>query len=66
MLEVGRGKREGQWEVWVEVITCSSLGAEGTKLQEDFVVCVWGGEFGELPKEDSCTGLGEITSELKG
>lgn len=50
----------------MEVITCSSLGAEGTKLQEDFVVCVWGGEFGELPKEDSCTGLGEITSELKG
>ena len=49
----------------MEVITCSSLGAEGTKLQEDFVVCVEG-EFGELPKEDSCTGLGEITSELKG
>lgn len=65
MLEVGRGKWEGQREVWVEVITCSSLGAGGTKLQEDFVVCVWG-EFEELPKEDSCTGLGEIISELKG
>ena len=30
-------------------------------------VCVCGGgEFEELPKEDFCTGLGEVTSELKG
>lgn len=43
--------REEQWEVWVELVKCSSLGAEGAEPQEDFEV--EGGEFEELPKEDS-------------
>lgn len=51
MLEVGRGKQEGEWEVWVEVSTCSSLDAEGPKLQEDFVVCVWGVNLRSSPKK---------------
>ena len=37
--------------MWVELVMCSSLGAEGAELQEDFEV--EGGEFEELPKEDS-------------
>ena len=35
----------------MELVMCSSLGAEGAELQEDFEV--EGGEFEELPKEDS-------------
>jgi len=38
----------------------------GNQATRGFCGVCGGGEFGELPKEDSCTGLGEITSELKG